>query len=63
MLGFLDGSDSKESACDAGDLGLIFESGRSPGAREWQLTPVFLHGEFHRGGWWATVHGVSKSQT
>ena len=31
MLGVLDGSDSKESACDAGDSGSIFGSGRSPG--------------------------------
>ena len=29
--GFLDSSDGKESACNAGDLGLIFVSGSSPG--------------------------------
>ena len=29
--GFPGGSDSKESACNAGDLGLISGSGRSPG--------------------------------
>ena len=29
--GFSGGSDSKEFACKAGDLGLIPESGRSPG--------------------------------
>jgi len=29
--GFPDGSDSKESACNAGDLGLIPRSGRSTG--------------------------------
>ena len=28
---FPGGSDGKESACNAGDLGLIPESGRSPG--------------------------------
>ena len=28
---FSSGTDSKESACNAGDLGLIPESGRSPG--------------------------------
>ena len=28
---FLGGSDGKESACNAGDLGLIPQSGRSPG--------------------------------
>ena len=30
-MGFPGGSDSKESACSAGDLGLIPELGRSPG--------------------------------
>ena len=30
-MGFPGGSDGKESACNAGDLGLIPESGRSPG--------------------------------
>ena len=40
-------SDHKESACNAGDLGLIPGSGRSPGEREWLPTPVFLPGEFH----------------
>ena len=29
-MGFLGGSDGKESACDAGDLGLIPGLGRSP---------------------------------
>ena len=32
-LGFPGGSDSKESACDVGDLGSIPGSGRSPGGR------------------------------
>ena len=31
ILGFLGGSDGKESACNAGDLGLTPELGRSPG--------------------------------
>ena len=31
IVGFPGGSDSNESACNAGDLGLIPESGRSPG--------------------------------
>ena len=30
---WIDGSDSKESTCNAGDLGLIFRSGRSLGER------------------------------
>ena len=39
------GSDSKGSACNAGDLGSIPGLGRSPGGRAWQPTPVFLPGE------------------
>ena len=36
------GSDGKESACNAGDMGLI------PGsARKWQPIPVFLPGKSH----------------
>ena len=31
ILGFPGGSDGKESACNAGDLGLISGLGRSPG--------------------------------
>ena len=31
FLGFLGGSDSKESACNVGDLGLTPGLGRSPG--------------------------------
>ena len=43
---FLPGSSvGKDSACNAGDLGSIPGSGRSPGEREWQPTPVFLQGE------------------
>ena len=45
--GFPGGSDSKESTCNAGDLGLIPGSGNIPWRREWQPTPVFLPGEFH----------------
>ena len=39
------GSDSKESAYDAGDPGLIPGLGRFPRRIEWQPTPVFLPGE------------------
>ena len=40
------GSDSKVSACNAGDLGLVPGSGRSPGWRKWQPIPVLLPGKF-----------------
>ena len=67
MSGFPGRPDSKKSACNAGDLGLI------PWRREWQPTPVFVPGQeflpgigqnsMDRGAWQATVHGVSKSRT
>ena len=44
IKGFPGGSDSKESACNARDLGLIPGSGRSPGG---ESTLVFLPGKFH----------------
>ena len=44
-LGFLSGSDGKESACNTGDAGSIPGSGRCHG--EAQPTPVFLAGIFH----------------
>jgi len=37
FLGFPGGSDSKESACKAGDLGSIPGLGRSPGGRHGNL--------------------------
>ena len=40
------GSDGKESACNAGDPGLILGLGRSL-EKGWQHTPVFLPGELH----------------
>ena len=42
------GSNGKESACSAGDLGSIPGSERLiPWRRNWQSTPIFLPGEFH----------------
>ena len=35
----------KDSACNAGELGLIPGLRRSLGRREWLLTPIFLPGE------------------
>ena len=45
-MGFTGGSDSKASACTAGDLGLIPGSGRSPGQGNGNR-PVLLPGKFH----------------
>ena len=60
----LGGSDGKEPACIVGDLGLIPESGRSPGEGNGNMLQYScLVNPMDRGPWWATVHGVAKSQT
>ena len=61
---FPSGSAGKESACNAGDLGLIPGLGRSPGGRHSNaLQYSCLENPMDRGAWRATVHGVTKSQT
>jgi len=45
-LGSPDRSNSKESACNAGDPGLIPELEKISWSQKWLLTPVFLPGEF-----------------
>ena len=58
------GSDSKESACNAGDPSLIPELGWSPGEGNGNpLQYSCLENSRDRGVWQATVHGVAKSQT
>ena len=60
----LGGSVGKESACNAGDPGLIPESVRSPGEGNGNPLQCFCLGNpMDRGAWRATVHGVAKSQT
>ena len=62
MLGVPGGSDSKESACNAGDPGSIPGSGRSPGeGNDYPLQYSCLENSMNRGVWWATVHEVAKS--
>ena len=64
FLGFPGGSDSKESACNAGDLGSVPGLGRSPGeGNGYPLQYSCLENPMDRGAWRATVHGVTKSQT
>ena len=61
---FPDDSDGKESACNAGDLGLIPGSGISPGEGNGNaLQYSRLENPMDRGAWWGTVHGVAKSWT
>ena len=63
-MGFPGSSDSKESACNAGDPGLIAGSGRSPVEGNGNpLQHSCLKKTTDRGAWWATVHEVTKSWT
>ena len=62
--GFPGGSDDKASAHNAGYLGLIPGSGRSPGEGNGNpLQYSGLENSMDGGSWWATVHGVAKSWT
>ena len=61
---FPGGSESKESACSAGDLGSIPVSGRSSGEGNGNpLQYSCLENPMDRGAWQAIVHGVTKSWT
>ena len=52
----------KESACDAGDVGLIPGAGRSPGGGNGNpLQYSCLGNPMDRGVWWVTVQKVAKS--
>ena len=56
--------EGKKSACNAGDLGSIPESGRFPGEENgYPLQYACLENSMNRGTWQAIVHGVTKSQT
>ena len=62
IRGFPGGSDSKESACNAGDPSSIPGSGRSPGeGNGYPLPYSCLEKPMDRGAWKATVHGIAKS--
>ena len=58
-MGFLGGSDGKESACNVGDLGSIPGLGRSPGeGKGYPLQYSGLENSMD-----CTVHGVAESDT
>ena len=64
ILGFPGGSDGKESACIAGDLGLIPDLGRSFGGGHGNpLQYSCLENSMDRGAWQATDHGIAKNWT
>ena len=61
VLGF-PGGEGKESVCNAGDLGSIPGSGRSPGeGNSTTLQYSCLENSMDRGVWRATVQGVTES--
>ena len=63
-MGFPGGSVGKESSFSAGDWGSIPGSGRSPGEGNGNpLQYCCLENSMDSGAWWATVHGITKSQT
>ena len=58
---FANGSSIEESDCDAGDMGSIPVSERSPGGGNDNLLQYScLENPMDIGDWWATVHGVTK---
>ena len=62
--GFPGGLGGKESACNAGDPGLIPGLGRSLGeGNGYPLQCSCLRNSMDRGTCWATVHGAAKSWT
>ena len=62
--GFRGGSDDKDSAYDAGELGLVLESEKSPREENGSLLQYScLEDSMDRGAWRATVHGIAESQT
>ena len=61
IMGFLGGSVIKNPPTNAGDVGLIPESGRSPGEGNGNpLKYACLGSPMDRRAWWATVHGVVR---
>ena len=63
-LGFSGGSDVKETACNAQDLGSVPGSGSSPGGGHGDPFQYSgLENSMDREAWWALVHGITKSWT
>ena len=62
-LGFPGGTVVKSLPANAGDAGLIPESGRSPGGGDSNLFQYScLENPMNGEAWWATVHEVVESQ-
>ena len=64
FLGFPGGSGGKESACNAGDLGLVPGLRKPPREGNGNLFQYScVENSMNRGTWKAIVHGVTKSRT
>ena len=61
IIGFLDGSDGKESACNAEDLGLIPGLGGSPGEGKGYPLQCSCLGNPRQRSLMGTVHGITES--
>ena len=63
-MGSPDGSDGKESACNAREPGSLPGLGRFPEEGDgYPLQYCCLENSVDRGAWQAIVHGATKSQT
>ena len=61
QLGFLGGSDNKESACNEGNLGSVPGLGRSSGQGHGNpLQYSCMENPMDRRAWQATVHGLAR---
>ena len=64
LMDFPGGSDGKASVYNTGDPGSVPEWGRYPGEGNGNpLQYSCWENPMDREAWWATVHGVTKSQT
>ena len=63
FMGFLGGSDGKESTCNMGDLGSILELGRSPGGGIATYSSILVWRIPMERTWWTIAHGIVKSWT
>ena len=63
-MSFPDGSDRKESACNAGDPGSVSGLERSPSeGKDYPFQYSCLENPMDRGAWQAKVHRVTMSWT
>ena len=61
MYSFTGGSVVKNSPANAGYMGSILGSGRSPGVGNgYPLQYSYLGNPMERGAWWTTIHGVTE---